>query len=95
MCIRDSTTGVEFKLKHGLDYEVLMRHEHVNSAKEIREILDYFFEDNTVSYYGLGHHLSFYQYIESSKPKLQLAQKFLEPAASSRERELHLRDRGY
>ena len=35
------TTGVEFKMKHGLNYETLMRHEHVNSAKEIRDCLLY------------------------------------------------------
>ena len=29
------TTGIEFRLRHGLDYAVLMRHEHVNKAAEI------------------------------------------------------------
>ncbi len=71
------TTGIEFRLKHGLNYETLMRHEHVNTAKEIKEILNYFFESSAVSYYGLGPHLSFYQYIENRKPKVDLAEKFL------------------
>jgi len=71
------TTGVEFRLKHGLNYETLMRHEHVNTAKEIKEILNYFFESSSVSYYGMGPHLSFYQYIENRKPNIQLAEKFL------------------
>lgn len=36
------STGMEFKRKYGLEYEVLMKHEHVNTAKEIEEVLNYF-----------------------------------------------------
>jgi hypothetical protein len=39
------TTGLEFRLRHGLDYGVLMRHEHVNTAAEIGDMLRYFFGD--------------------------------------------------
>ena len=38
-----ATTGLEFKLKYGLDYGILMKHEHVNTAREIEEVLHYFF----------------------------------------------------
>src|SRR4051812_44678822 len=37
------TTGLEFRLKYGLDYAVLMRHEHVNTAAEIEAVLRAFF----------------------------------------------------
>ena len=37
------TTGLEFRLKHGLDYGLIMQHEHVNTAVEIEQVLEYFF----------------------------------------------------
>jgi len=38
-------TGFEFKKKYGLEYSVLMKYEHVNTAKDIEEVLRYFFEN--------------------------------------------------
>jgi hypothetical protein len=37
------TTGLEFRIRYGLDYGQLMRHEHVNSAQEIEQVLMHFF----------------------------------------------------
>ena len=37
-------TGFEFRRTYGLDYQVLMRHEHVNTAEEIEAVIHYFFE---------------------------------------------------
>jgi len=34
------TTGLAFKLKHKLDYSILMEHEHVNTLDEIYSILE-------------------------------------------------------
>lgn len=62
------TTGLEFKRKHGLSYEVLMRHEHVNTAKEIEEVLRYFFRDVRQSSFGVSRSLSVYQFIVSGQP---------------------------
>jgi hypothetical protein len=72
------TTGLEFKLKHGLDYGVLMKYEHVNTADEIESVIRYFYEDNRVSYFGLGKRLSLYRYYESSKPRKDKAIEYLE-----------------
>src|ERR1700761_4128782 len=38
------TTGIEYRLKRGLDYGAIMRHEHLNTAEEILLLLDYFYE---------------------------------------------------
>lgn len=38
-----NTTGREFHKRYGLDYEVIMRHEHVNTADEIECLLRYYF----------------------------------------------------
>ncbi len=38
-------TGFEFKRMYGLDYQVLMHYEHVNTADEIEAVMKYFFRD--------------------------------------------------
>jgi hypothetical protein len=65
------TTGVEFRARHGLNYGVLMRHEHVNTAKEIEDILRFFFKNVRREVLGLMPALSFYQYFECSEPDIQ------------------------
>ncbi len=71
------TTGLEFKIKHGLDYGVLMRSEHVNTADEIEEVLNYFYGKNKLSCFGLGKSFSLYRYYESSDPRVDLARDYL------------------
>ena len=46
------TTGLEFRLRYRLAYGVLMRHEHVNTALEIRAIIKYFFDFTKTRYFG-------------------------------------------
>ncbi|MEO8377912.1 MAG: methyltransferase domain-containing protein [Candidatus Sumerlaeota bacterium] len=58
------TTGLEFRIRHGLNYGVLMRHEHVNTAEEIERILRTFFADVQRKQLGLSPRLSLYQYFE-------------------------------
>ena len=55
------TTGLEFKRRYGLDYEVIMRAEHVNTWTEVADVLNYFFQDVECSYLGLSQALSVYQ----------------------------------
>jgi hypothetical protein len=62
------TTGLEFRRKYGLDYEVLMQHEHVNSAAEIKKVLRYFFADVRQNVFGLMPSLSIYQFFRCSGP---------------------------
>lgn len=71
------TTGLEFKRKHDLDYEVLMRHEHVNTAKEIEEVLRYFFLDVRGSVFGIVKALSFYQFYACRGPRLDRCSEYL------------------
>jgi hypothetical protein len=56
------TTGMEFKLKYGLDYDIIMRHEHVNSAREIADILEFFFEQVKSTALGFSKKFSLYQF---------------------------------
>jgi hypothetical protein len=71
------TTGLEFKRKHGLDYEVLMRHEHVNTAREIEEVLRYFFSDVNGSVFGVARSLSLYQFYACGSPATDRCSAYL------------------
>jgi len=70
------TTGLEFKFRHGLDYGLLMKHEHVNTAKEIEEVLRYFFNDVECKVFGVAKSISLYQYYECHNPIIDRCRKF-------------------
>ncbi len=63
------TTGIEFKKKWGLDYEIWMRYEHVNTADEIEILLRHYFDKVKVKYCGIGRTFSFYRYYECENVK--------------------------
>lgn len=71
------TTGIEFKMKHGLEYGTLMRYEHVNNAREIEEVLNYFFHQNKCNSFGLGKGVALYRFYESKNPKVEVAHEYL------------------
>ncbi len=74
------TTGLEFKLKYGLDYGLLMKHEHVNTAAEIRDVLQFCFHDTQCSVFGVARSVSFYQYYECRGPRLEHCEKLGAPS---------------
>jgi hypothetical protein len=67
------TTGLEFRLKRGLDYGVIMRHEHLNTAAEIEALCRLIFGQVRVRSFGLGRQLSLYRFIEAREPRLDRA----------------------
>lgn len=71
------TTGLEFKIRHGLDYGLLMKHEHVNSAREIEELLRYFFNDVKGKVFGLSKGVSFYQFYKCADAKIKQCREYL------------------
>jgi hypothetical protein len=62
------TRGIEFKLKHGLDYDVLMKYEHVNTAREVENVLRYFFRKIQTKVLGINKSLSLYQFYTCTEP---------------------------
>ncbi|MBN4071491.1 hypothetical protein JYT72_03155, partial [Crocinitomix catalasitica] len=70
-------TGREFKKKYGLDYQVLMAYEHVNTAHDIEGVLNYFFTQTKSSSFGLGKGVAFYRFLEHQNPKIDLAKEYL------------------
>lgn len=81
------TTGLEFRLRHGLDYGDLMRHEHVNSAAEIEALVTALFAEVQIRSFGLGRQLSLYRFIAARRPRLDLAQAWLDRYTVSRKAE--------
>ena len=71
------TTGLEFRLRYGLDYGVLMKHEHVNTAAEIEEVLRHFFSNLRVEVFGLSRGVSFYRFYECAGPDRQRCERYL------------------
>lgn len=81
------TTGLEFRLRHGLDYGDLMRHEHVNTAREIEALVGGLFQYVRVRSFGLGRQLSLYRFIEARLPRLDLARAWIERYTAPRRRQ--------
>ncbi len=78
------TTGVAFRIRRGLSYGTLMRHEHVNSAGEILGVLRYFFESMDISRFPLPFaHLSFYTAVVAARPRLDRCRSFCEQRSRS------------
>ncbi|HEX7649758.1 MAG TPA: hypothetical protein VF450_20345 [Noviherbaspirillum sp.] len=76
------TTGLEFRMKYGLDYGLLMKHEHVNTAREIRDVLKFFFSEVKGSAFGLSNALSLYQFYECKRPRLERCREYALPNAA-------------
>jgi SAM-dependent methyltransferase len=67
-----TTTGLSYRLRTGLPYGPVMRHEHINSAAEIIAIVRLFFANVQLRWFPLpSRHLAFYCYIEARTPILQ------------------------
>lgn len=76
-------TGVSFRAKYGLDYNVIMDYEHVNTCHEIIALVRFFFSDVKVkTCLNLPFSLSLYAYIEASNPRLKDASDYLKVHAS-------------
>jgi hypothetical protein len=65
------TTGLEFRLRHGLDYGRLMQYEHVNTAAEIEWLLHFFFKAVRCKVFGVSKYLSLYQFYTCREPDLE------------------------
>ena len=71
------STGLEFRLKYGLDYGWIMRHEHVNKANEVEGHLEYFFKNVKCRVLGISKSLSLYRFYCCRYPTIERCSKFL------------------
>ena len=74
------STGVAFRMKYGLDYRVVVRHEHVNSYKDILAVVGTIFSRVRVrrSWFPAPFpHASFYAYLEAREPRMDVVAALL------------------
>ena len=71
------STGLEFWLRHRLDYGRIMRHEHVNTAREIEEVLRHFFGEVSMKVFGLSRGISLFQHFACAQPHRDRARAYL------------------
>jgi len=72
-----TTTGIAYRTRYGADYGKLMRHEHMNSAREIQAVLEYFFQTVSLRRFPFPSlHLSFYTYLEAAMPRVDRCSLF-------------------
>jgi len=72
-----ATTGFAYRRKYGLDYGIMMKHEHCNNADEVEEILKYFYNKSKMSVFGLNKAFALYRFYESSEPNISRAEDYL------------------
>lgn len=72
------TTGIEFRLLYGLNYEVLMRHEHLNTADEIEEMVSYFYKNIHCKVLGFHKKIGFYRFYECNNPNIERVNTYLQ-----------------
>lgn len=71
------TTGLEYFLKTGEDYGLIMKHEHVNTANETEQVLKYFYGDVKKSVFGINNVLAIYRFYECRLPQIEKASVYL------------------
>jgi len=64
------TTGIEFRLRYGLNYATFLAHEHVNTARDIERVLRHFFRDVECRVFGISRAWSLYQFFACRDPDL-------------------------
>ena len=70
-------TGFEFKRKYGLDYQILMKYEHVNTSNDIEKVLEYFFKKIKCSVFGINKGLAFYRFYDCTLPNQMRVDNYL------------------
>ena len=70
-------SGFEFKKKYGLDYSILMEYEHVNTADEIEEVLQFFYNKIRCCCFGINKRIAFYRFYECTVPNKENSRFFL------------------
>lgn len=79
-----NSTGLAYFFRTGLNYGVVMRHEHVNNSPTIVALVRHFFHDVAVKRFPSPlHNLSFYAYVEARRPKRDVAERYLSGSESA------------
>ncbi len=71
------TSGLEFRLKYRLNYQTLLKYEHINTADEVEEVLQHFYSNIRCSCFGISKRFAFYRFYECFNPKNNVAIDYL------------------
>lgn len=77
------TTGIEFKIKYGVNYGLIMAHEHVNTSAEVSAVLRHFYKEVKIHYFGPHAKLALYVFYECSDPDANICSSFLQDINSN------------
>ena len=80
------TTGIEFRIRYRLDFGALRRHEHVNNAREIETLLNYFFVDIQTKILGITRGISLYRFYACKSPDRERCQHYLDDNCHGRKK---------
>jgi SAM-dependent methyltransferase len=73
------STAIAFRVRTGLAYEDIMRHEHVSTAGEILAVCRWLFEEVRIERFPTAlHHLSFYAVVEAHRPYVERCRELLQ-----------------
>lgn len=72
------TIGFEFRIRYGLNLGVIMKNEHINTAKEIEDVLKYFFKEVHIKVLGLSRAFSVHQFFSCMSPYEERCINYLE-----------------
>jgi hypothetical protein len=78
------TTGIEFRIQYALDFGALRRHEHVNNAREIESLLNWFYGDIHGEVLGFTKGFSLYQFYVCRQPNRERCSVYLGESAPQR-----------
>lgn len=72
------STAISFRIRTGLSYAEIMRHEHVNNAQEILEICRWLFDEIEIERFPMrAQHLSFYTVFEARAPRVERCRELI------------------
>ena len=72
------TTGISYRFRTGLSYGVVMRHEHINSAREIVLIVRHIFEDVHITRFPSPFfHGSLFTHIHATNPMVGVCEAYV------------------
>jgi len=71
------STGIDFYIRYGLKYSILMNYEHVNTAADIDAVLRYFYRSVKYKVFGINKNLGLYRFYECKFPNTKISNMYL------------------
>ncbi len=76
------STGIDFYIRYHMNYAILMRYEHINTANEIFSVLNYFYNSVKIKFFGFSKNWSIYHFYECNNPDIAKCKKYIDEYCS-------------